>query len=239
MKETIYTIPINDAFNSDCDCPFCFILKKLDDEKTDAAVGAAMMEPDHRQVSNEKGFCREHIVKMQQKQKVLPLALVMQSYIDTKNNEIFSLFEKKAEKKGLFSKASAKETAGEIIDKLNRQSMSCAICDELNYQLDRYAANTVDMWKSDSEFKPKFAEKSFCTQHLELILSAAVKRLNDKEFDEFFSVIKSASKKRMTELYGDITDFVNSFDYRFSGELSDNAKNAVKACIKNYFGADI
>ena len=104
MKETIYTIPINDAFNSDCDCPFCFILKKLDDEKTDAAVGAAMMEPDHRQVSNEKGFCREHIVKMQQKQKVLPLALVMQSYIDTKNNEIFSLFEKKPRKKGFFQK---------------------------------------------------------------------------------------------------------------------------------------
>lgn len=241
MKETIYTIPINDAFDSQCGCPFCYIYARLDQEQTEAAVGAAMMEPDHRQNTNEKGFCRDHIIKMHSHQKVLPLALVLQSYIDTKNAGLFSIFEKKSEKKSIFGKrADSKESALAAIDYISNQQHSCAICDTLNYQLDRYAQNTVDMWKSDSEFKEKFNKRcSFCADHLKLVLSAAVKKLSGSDFDEFYRVVTNAAKQKMTSLYSDITEFVNSFDYRSSGELSENAKESVKNCIKNYFGANI
>ena len=30
MKETIYTIPVMDAFNADDECPFCYIERKLE-----------------------------------------------------------------------------------------------------------------------------------------------------------------------------------------------------------------
>ena len=32
MKEKIYTIPITEALEADCSCPFCFLQKKLEDE---------------------------------------------------------------------------------------------------------------------------------------------------------------------------------------------------------------
>jgi len=32
MKEKIYTIPVTDAFNTDCECPMCVLEKKLEDE---------------------------------------------------------------------------------------------------------------------------------------------------------------------------------------------------------------
>ena len=32
MKEKIYTIPVNDAFSSDCECPICSMYKALEDD---------------------------------------------------------------------------------------------------------------------------------------------------------------------------------------------------------------
>ena len=32
MKEKLYTIPVNDAFKEDCECPLCNIYKKLEQE---------------------------------------------------------------------------------------------------------------------------------------------------------------------------------------------------------------
>ena len=32
MKETIYTIPVSEAFEADCACPFCYLYSKLESE---------------------------------------------------------------------------------------------------------------------------------------------------------------------------------------------------------------
>lgn len=56
MKEQIYTIPVNEVYDTDCECPLCELEKKLEKETLDYALGAAMMEPEFRMESNEKGF---------------------------------------------------------------------------------------------------------------------------------------------------------------------------------------
>ena len=66
MKETIYTIPINDAYDVKCGCPICTIEKKLETESLEYIMGAAMMEPDVRLETNrlglrQKRFCADHI----------------------------------------------------------------------------------------------------------------------------------------------------------------------------------
>ena len=60
MKEQIYTIPVNEVYDTDCECPLCELEKKLEKETLDYALGAAMMEPEFRMESNEKGFCNHH-----------------------------------------------------------------------------------------------------------------------------------------------------------------------------------
>ena len=56
MKEQIYTIPVNEVYDTDCECPLCELEKKLEKETLDYALGAAMMEPEFRMESNEKGL---------------------------------------------------------------------------------------------------------------------------------------------------------------------------------------
>ena len=44
MEERIYTIPVNEAFESDDGCPFCRLYKKLENDELDLILGASMME---------------------------------------------------------------------------------------------------------------------------------------------------------------------------------------------------
>ena len=60
MKETIYTIPLMDAFNANDECPFCFIERKLEQEAISFIMGPAYMEDDIREETDRLGFCRHH-----------------------------------------------------------------------------------------------------------------------------------------------------------------------------------
>ena len=53
MKEKIYTIPLTEAYEEDCECPFCKLEQQLEQEAVEYALGASMMEPDSRVNSNE------------------------------------------------------------------------------------------------------------------------------------------------------------------------------------------
>ena len=46
MKEQLYTIPVNDIFDKDCECPICAIKKSLDDDGVAFAMGPSYMEDD-------------------------------------------------------------------------------------------------------------------------------------------------------------------------------------------------
>ena len=63
--EQIYTIPVNEAFEASRDdpsigCPLCALYRKLEEDELDLILGASMMEPDIRTITNETGFCKIH-----------------------------------------------------------------------------------------------------------------------------------------------------------------------------------
>ena len=83
MKEHIYAFEINDGFNKkDGSCPFCGIFAKLEDTELDLILGASMMEPEIRQITNKKGFCPTHYRKMFPRKNRLGMALTMESHLD-------------------------------------------------------------------------------------------------------------------------------------------------------------
>ena len=59
MKEQIYTIPVNEVYDTDCECPLCELEKKLEKETLDYALGAAMMDERHNAPAN---FCPDAAV---------------------------------------------------------------------------------------------------------------------------------------------------------------------------------
>ena len=66
MKEKLYTIPLNDAVDAGGECPLCNVEKLLEQDTMDFVLGscASYMEPDVRELTDKKGFCREHMHKM-------------------------------------------------------------------------------------------------------------------------------------------------------------------------------
>ena len=91
MKEHIYTIPINEAFEQDGGCPLCRLKKTLEENEIERITGAAMMEPSVRVKTNEQGFCFKHFEMIANNGKRHPAALILQSHLE----EISAALQKK------------------------------------------------------------------------------------------------------------------------------------------------
>ena len=105
MKEKIYTIPVNDAFSSDCECPICSMYKALEDDAVSYTMGPSYMEDDIRAVTDKKGFCQKHLKKVYDCENRLGFALVMKTHLDRVINDIEGLQDGKVAGKSMFKKA--------------------------------------------------------------------------------------------------------------------------------------
>lgn len=242
MKETIYTIPINEAYEADCECPLCVLEKKIEDEATDYALGAAMMEPDYRIESNEKGYCRRHFEELFKKPNKLSLALVMDTYTEETRKKLGSL-EKKISalsetKSGLFKKNTAlAETADELLKLLDTRENSCIVCDKINYTMDRYYDVLLDMWVQDEAFRKKFeASKGVCLHHMKKLIERAVKKLSENKAKEFILLLYKKEQAELSRIQEDIHRFTLKFDYRNKDMPWNGAEDAPIRTIEKSAG---
>ena len=88
MKEKLYSIPVNDAFNSECECPICAMYKTLEDDAVDYTMGPSYMEDDTRAMTDELGFCDKHIRMVYHKDNRLGMAWVMKTHFDKTINDV-------------------------------------------------------------------------------------------------------------------------------------------------------
>ena len=100
MAEQLYTIPINEAFEEYDGCPMCRLRHKLEAQSLQYIMGAAMMEPDIRIVTNRLGFCRTHFHRMLGMGNRLSLALMLESHLQEVQNALPQPQEKKPGKLG-------------------------------------------------------------------------------------------------------------------------------------------
>ena len=66
MKEQIDTIPVNEAFETGGECPFCYLERQAEQRAIRYTIGpgASYMEPDVRAVTDRQGFCRAHYAEI-------------------------------------------------------------------------------------------------------------------------------------------------------------------------------
>ena len=220
MKETIYTIPINEALEKQCFCPLCEMYKDLERSEVKYAVGPAMMEPDFRELTNKKGFCKKHIADLNAESKALPLALVF----DTHLAEIEGILNIEIpEKKGLFKKD---EVLDKYVSELKSIKDSCVICERVKSTFERYIDNFVYLLKKDSDFIPKILKTDgFCMEHFSMLAVKAKEEFSDTDFKKYFLPIAEHQKKRVETTRKYIKNFVDSFDYRNAGKPMDAPKD--------------
>lgn len=210
MKEKIYTIPINEAFEQECECPFCVIERKIEKEAIEYELGPAMMEPDHRELSNEKGYCNKHFNLLFQNKNKLPLALILDTHLAELRKKVSKM--KNVSSKGIFKK-SEKLSIKDTIE-------SCMVCEKVEKTMDRYYKVMLDMWKTDADFRAKFdASRGFCLPHFEKIYSLS-------KNDEFLKALVEKEEKELAILQEDIHKFTLKFDYRNKDMEWGTAKDA-------------
>lgn len=231
MKEKIYTIPVNEAYDIDCECPLCELEKQLEEDAVDYALGAAMMEPDYRVESNAKGYCRKHFSRMLEKNNKLSLALILDTHLE-EIRKMLGKHKKEAaslsgEKSSIFKKSGAPAFAQKMAAELNKFQCGCMVCEKTNTTMERYADVLLYMWANDEQFKAKFDKsKGVCLKHMEMLLLICPKALKPAQQGAFIAELYKKQEEELNRIQEDVHKFTLKFDYRNKDMEWGTAKDA-------------
>lgn len=225
MAEQLYTIPVNDAFDADCECPICFMHRELEQNAIEYTMGPSYMEDDNRAMTDKLGFCAHHVRILYGEKNRLGLALMLKTHTDKTIKDLKALSENKpVASGGLFKKASA-SSVGEYVKNLEE---SCFVCDRIDNTFNRYIDTVFHLWKKDSGFKDKFkACKGFCTYHYGILYDYGSTKLSKDAYSEFLDALNKVYFDNMERVNGDIGWFIDKFDYRYKNEPWKNSKDAL------------
>lgn len=227
MKEKLYTIPVNEAFETDCECPVCAMRKKLETNAIEFTMGPSYMEDDVRGDTSRLGFCEKHLEQLYKHQNRLGLALILKTHMDKVVRDV----EKHSDSGIKFPSPSLFKRKGEtpgVVTYLNELEKTCFVCDKINGTFERYIATIFYLYHTDDGFRKKFqASKGFCTSHYKTLYAAAPEYLNGDELNNFLKELNHLYLENMKRVRDDLEWFINKFDYRYADEPWKNAKDAL------------
>ncbi len=197
MRENICTIPVNEIFEERCGCPICTMRNRIEDKYIDYITGAAMMEPDIREITNKMGFCERHFnMMLHSNRQRLPIALMLHTHLKYVEDNFLGRTDKGT------------------VAKLADMEDSCFVCDYLNKHFDRHIDTLLKNYKNEEEFRNLFAsQEHLCLTHYRMLAQKAVKPLG-KLYAQFMKEANSLVLKKAQELDRDFKGFTDSFDYR-------------------------
>ena len=241
MKETLYTIPLNDAVNAQDECPFCFIEREVEQDLLDFALGSgsSYMESDVREATDKAGFCRTHFKKMFDYGNTLGNAWILKTHYMRMNAEMAEQFKSFVPTKSTLMGRLKKNTERQnpIGIWVEEKERSCYICNRFADTYERYMDTFFFMYKKDQDFRNRILDsKGFCLHHFGDLCEAADKRLSDKEKQEFFPAMFSLMEKNMERLSEDVSWMVEKFDYRNKDADWKNSKDAIQRGMQKLKG---
>ena len=218
MADSIYTIPLNEIFETECGCPVCAMRNTLEQRCIEYIMGAAMMEPDVRIETNRLGFCKEHLGMMLAQRNRLSLALTLQTHLDEIRKNILN------GKREMFQKAGKS-------NKISKINSTCYVCDKIDWALEGLLDTMFRLYDRDEAFRELYAgQQALCLPHYELVCSLAQDKLQKKTLNQFLEASTKLATGYLNTLYEDVSHFCKMFDYRNSGADADwkNSKDSVE-----------
>ena len=210
MRETICTIPINDVFGPKEGCPNCRLRDMLEHNYVEYITGAAMMEPDVRVETNQKGFCRNHFEMMVQSGKRLQNALLLQTHLEQIAKDYLPEAPKgKPDKKQLSALSALQST--------------CFVCDKIDWGMAHMFETVFRSFENDESFRALFTQ----------LMQAAMGKngVSSKKLPEFYRAAASLAGGYLKTLGGDISHFCTMYDYRSRGGDWKNSKDAIERAV--------
>lgn len=229
MAEQLYTIPINEAFDEYDGCPICRLRRKLENQSLEYIMGAAMMEPDIRIVTNKLGFCRNHFHRMLGMGNRLSYALMLESHLDSVMQLVPEPTNQKAGKLGKLKKYDGETPANALME----QVKSCYVCARAADFEKKYISNVVYIWKKQPEFREKLKKQPyFCLEHTSLLLEYGKNELSESNYLAFSEDVLEIARTYLKKIRKDVHDFGRSFDHKNAGKpLTDDMRYAVEHTV--------
>lgn len=236
MKEKLYTIPVNEAFEENGECPLCTMRRKLEVNAIEFTMGPSYMEDDIREATSRLGFCEKHLEQLYKHQNRLGLALILKTHMDkiVKDIEKHSGANAKLSAASFFKK---KEEASGVVSYLNELEEHCFVCEKIEGTFDRYVATIFHLYHNEEGFREKFsASQGFCTGHYKALYSSAPGYLSGEELKDFIKELNRLYLENMKRVRDDLEWFINKFDYRYADEPWKNAKDALPRAMQKTNG---
>ncbi|MHB1484755.1 MAG: DUF6062 family protein [Saccharofermentanales bacterium] len=242
MKERIYTIPVNDAFNEECECAMCKLEEKTTNDLLNYFLGPSLMEPDVRMVTNKKGFCQKHLTALYNRQENrLGLGLMLHTHFVDLCDDVNTKLSKAvpSQNTGFFSgmKGDYKDNLAKAAEMIKKRVESCALCDRLDYTIDRYVDVILWQYFEDKAFRERFAQtKGFCLPHIAMLLEGAAKYLSQKDAATFVKALSLLQNQSMDTLRDELEWFTQKFDYKNEDKPWGNSRDAIPRAIRKIVG---
>ena len=237
MDEQLYAIPVNDAFDSECECPVCVMYRQLERNAVEFTMGPSYMEDDVRMETNKVGFCPDHVKMMYEMQNRLGLALMLHTHTQTMIAETEKLQKKGRTSAGGLFRKSEESAIGAYMRKLGH---SCYICSRIDGTFDRYIDTIFYLYRKEESFRRKFENsKGFCCEHYGMLYEAAPRYLSGRDLEAFTKLIDRLFIENMKRVCDDIEWYTDKFDYRNVDAPWKNSKDAVIRTILKLDSAEV
>jgi len=239
MKEQLHTIPVNEAFETEDECPFCYLERQMEQHAIRYVLGpaASYMEPDVRGATDKAGFCREHTKKMYDYGNALGNALILQTYFARLLEEFHyeaAAFEMPP-KQPLLGKRKP-DTKERLWQRLEQKVESCYICDKIEYNMSRYY-HTFFVLLKDKEFREKVENtKGFCLRHFARLLREAEEHLPNAQREWFYETAFPLMEQHLIRVKDDLDWLVAKYDYRNADADWKNSKDALTRTMQKLEG---
>ena len=241
MKEKLYTIPVNDAFEAGDECPFCYLERKNEQEMLDFILGSgsSYMERDIREQTDKKGFCREHFGKMFQYGNSLGNAWILKTHykkmLEEMKQEVSKPVLHKKRTTGLIRKKY--DRSDEFTEWILKKKNDCYFCEQQANLQRRYLETFFMMFQKDLELKEKIeTSNGFCLHHTQELLITGFELLPVAKQDEFQQMMVKLGQENLERLAEEISWLVDKFDYRNQDADWKNSKDALQRGMQKLWG---
>lgn len=223
MKEQLYTIPVNDAFNKECECPICAMYQELETSAVEFTMGPSYMEDDIRAVTDELGFCQKHMIQVANVENKLGQALILHTHLVKINKDIRALTAE-PKKSGFFKK----QDNTKLLEYVHKLNDSCYICSKIEENFKRYIKTVHYLWEKDDVFRSKYkTSKGFCTKHYGILIEQATANMSGSNLDNFIEQTNQIYLENMERVEKDLDWFIQKFDYTHKDDPWKNSKDAL------------
>ena len=229
MAEQLFTIPVNEAFEGDSECPFCEMYHSIENSAIEFTLGPSYMEDDNREVTDRLGFCSVHVRQLYARKNRLGLALMMNTHMNRLLKDLKAAADQGPGERGGF--LSKKTGEAPVVKLIHTVESTCFVCQRITPVFDRYVDTFFYLWKKDPEFKGKVGGcKGFCLSHYGRLYEEGGKRLG-KDADALYEVLNKVFFDNLERVNADTSWFIDKFDHRNADKPWNNSRDALPRAI--------